>query len=58
LITRSQERQNLLIYGCERRFKMLLCQRFALHWNVLPGEFSELVASGGEDTDAGCNDRV
>jgi len=33
-------------------------QRFALNWNVLSAEFAELVAPGGEDTGAGCNDRV
>jgi hypothetical protein len=33
-------------------------QRFALLWNVLAAEFAELVGLGGEDTVAGCYDRV
>jgi hypothetical protein len=55
----TNERQNLLAgmavnvaLGCYS------AERYALRWNVLPAEFAELVAHGGKDTDAVCNDGV
>jgi hypothetical protein len=55
----TNERQNLLTgMAVNVALRCYTVHRFALHWNMLPAPFSELVVPAEEDTGVGCKDRV